>query len=78
MVKTTDTNKTKKKSTTSSISPTYSGNYNLKKDWGIKANSRLKNPELFWGNNYSLTAPVFPTSYTAYKYIKPYDNIRIR
>ena len=78
MVKTTDTNKTKKKSTTSSINPTYSGNYNLKKDWGIKANSRLKNPELFWGNNYSLTAPVFPTSYTAYKYIKPYDNIRIR
>ena len=78
MVKTTDTNKTKKKSTASSINPTYSGNYNLKKDWGIKANSRLKNPELFWGNNYSLTAPVFPTSYTAYKYIKPYDNIRIR
>ena len=78
MVKATDTNKTKKKSTTSSINPTYSGNYNLKKDWGIKANSRLKNPELFWGNNYSLTAPVFPTSYTAYKYIKPYDNIRIR
>lgn len=77
MVKTTDTNKTKKKSTTSSISPTYSGNRNLKKDWGIEANSRLKNPELSWGNYYSLTSPIFPTFYTTYKYIKPYDNIRI-
>ena len=61
-----------------SITPTYMGDYGLKKDWSIAGNSRLKNPKLFWGKDYSLTAPVLPTSYAAYKYLRPYDNIRLR
>ena len=74
-----NSNKTsnEKYSYANSISPTYLGNYGLKKDWSIASNSRLKNPKLFWGKDYSLTAPILPTSYTTYKYIKPYDNIRI-
>lgn len=75
-----NSNKTsnEKYSYANSISPTYLGNYGLKKDWSIASNSRLKNPKLFWGKDYSLTAPILPTSYTTYKYIKPYDNIRLR
>ena len=75
-----NSNKTsnEKYSYVNSISPTYLGNYGLKKDWSIASNSRLKNPKLFWGKDYSLTAPILPTSYTTYKYIKPYDNIRLR
>ena len=74
-----NSNKTsnEKYSYANSISPTYLGNYGLKKDWSIASNSRLKNPKLFWGKDYSLTAPILPTSYTTYKYINPYD-IRIR
>ncbi len=61
-----------------SIAPTYMGDYGLKKDWSITGNSKLKNPKLFWSKDYSLTAPVLPTSYAAYKYLRPYDNIRLR
>ena len=64
-------------STVRSNNPTYLGDYGLNKDWSIASNSRLKNRKLFWGKDYSLTAPILPTSYTTYKYINPYD-IRIR
>ena len=61
-----------KASAATSISPTYMKSYGLVGNTNLASKSRLKNPELFWGKDYSLKAPALPTSYAAYKYLKPY------